>query len=380
MIVGSVKNLCLQPKFTSHNNVEDYIKFNKMGKTKIYTLASIFLLLLVFSCQKKHDSLELYREINKFGDVSISEATNVGEKIILFADSNRVFVLDQKLNIRKIESTSFKPRFIETYHDSLFISKYPGNYFFAQVFENRISIDTTKSYHYSYFKTDPSFLFEDDKYSMYECCHGEFGGTLFIKPKNTKNIEYGLEATCPQQVLSSKKGEYYILNDLRHMRGSSSIIKIDSIQNLIKIDSTKEKYCNYFSDYFYDEDGFDPFRYDSLTSVMLGAGNKYIVDSVGLHLLHGYIDSTDNLMVMYISNGSVYRATAGQYGLKGMSKVYNVPKSEYTYARKFDMIDCKIIITEDMMYDKLSKKEINLSTTVLRVDNSNNQIDGITLK
>ena len=67
-------------------------------------------------------------------------------------------------------------------------------------------------------------LFEDAKYLAFSACQGEFGGIAFFYNKATQKI-YATNATCATTIFS-KNGKYYVLSELGHMFGSTSLKEI----------------------------------------------------------------------------------------------------------------------------------------------------------
>ena len=77
-------------------------------------------------------------------------------------------------------------------------------------------------------------LFEDDLYISFCDCEGEFGGTIYFYNKTTRKITF-MEATCAYTVYM-KEGKYYVLTELLHMFGHSTLKEISNPDQLTPID------------------------------------------------------------------------------------------------------------------------------------------------
>ncbi|MBF0651204.1 hypothetical protein IR083_20505 [Dysgonomonas sp. GY75] len=68
-------------------------------------------------------------------------------------------------------------------------------------------------------------IYDDDKYSVYRTYHGEWGGMVYFKNKNTNRIYRGYS----NKVINVTKFQdsYYVTSYLGHMMGHSQIVKID---------------------------------------------------------------------------------------------------------------------------------------------------------
>ncbi|HMD00673.1 MAG TPA: hypothetical protein VKH37_10995 [Ferruginibacter sp.] len=85
--------------------------------------------------------------------------------------------------------------------------------------------DSSQLKYPSDFERKDSIFFQDDKYIVRATCHGEWGGSVWFKNKNTKK-EYSCRASCPYFV--NKIGsKYYVTTNYFHMAVSTEVIEID---------------------------------------------------------------------------------------------------------------------------------------------------------
>ena len=77
-------------------------------------------------------------------------------------------------------------------------------------------------------------LFEDASYISFCDCEGEFGGTVYFYNKATRKITF-TEATCAYTIYM-KEGKYYVLTELLHMTGRSTLEEISNPDQLTPID------------------------------------------------------------------------------------------------------------------------------------------------
>lgn len=67
-------------------------------------------------------------------------------------------------------------------------------------------------------------LYQDSSFKVFATCNGEWGGTIFFKDLQTKEV-YEASSTCPI-VVNKLNGYYYVTNYMGHMMGFSSVLKI----------------------------------------------------------------------------------------------------------------------------------------------------------
>ena len=67
-------------------------------------------------------------------------------------------------------------------------------------------------------------IYEDEQYSVYSSCSGEWGGSLRFTNK-TSNERFECKATCPI-VIYKIDGKYIVTCSLAHLNGSSEILEI----------------------------------------------------------------------------------------------------------------------------------------------------------
>ena len=73
-------------------------------------------------------------------------------------------------------------------------------------------------------KTRAFKIYEDEQYSVYSTCNGEWGGTVFFKNRKTNELYEG-SSTCA--IVVNKIGsDYFVTNYMGHMIGFASVNKI----------------------------------------------------------------------------------------------------------------------------------------------------------
>lgn len=75
-------------------------------------------------------------------------------------------------------------------------------------------------------------MYQDNSYKVFATCNGEWGGTIFFKDLQTKEV-YEASSTCPI-VLNKIDGDYYVTNYMGHMMGFASVLKITDPRKLHK--------------------------------------------------------------------------------------------------------------------------------------------------
>ena len=75
-------------------------------------------------------------------------------------------------------------------------------------------------------------MYEDEKYVCYSVCHGEFGGAVFFYNKESHQTTF-FPTNCAICVMRKKDG-YYIISNLAHMIGGSTIVGVSSPDSLFK--------------------------------------------------------------------------------------------------------------------------------------------------
>lgn len=75
-------------------------------------------------------------------------------------------------------------------------------------------------------------IYEDDNYSCYSVCHGEFGGAVFFYNKQSRQITF-MPSACTVCVMKKKEG-YYIVSNLSHKIEYSSIVGINDPDSLFR--------------------------------------------------------------------------------------------------------------------------------------------------
>ncbi len=82
-----------------------------------------------------------------------------------------------------------------------------------------------------------AIFYEDSNYVVTKKCHGEFGGFLTFKKKNTGE-EYQCGSACAV-IINKLNGKYFVTNTLAHLQGSSEVVEIENPESLEK--ATPEK-------------------------------------------------------------------------------------------------------------------------------------------
>jgi len=246
----------------------------------------------------------------------------------------------------------------------------PGIYHYGEFDSGLLNIDTQKVFDPSHFwLSENHHFYQDEYFTMSECCAGEFGGTVFIESKFSDSNEYAIQSVCPLQILRKGIKSYYLINDLRHMSGSSSIVKIDSVKNIMRVDQGVERYCNYYSEFFErNMNGYNPLMYDSLNNLILGDGNEYIFDSIRIQILNGFVLTNNDLAVLYMSEGKMKYGIIKDGEIKNVKVKYEIENVDWTYAKSIDFTNSKGIFTQDIKWDTISRKEITLSNSIILID------------
>ncbi|MBF9220485.1 hypothetical protein [Hymenobacter ruricola] len=90
-------------------------------------------------------------------------------------------------------------------------------------------------------------LYEDNAFTAYQCCAGEFGGGLFFHEKKTGHI-YSIPATCAVAI-NKISSNYYVTTSLAHGSGFSKVLLIPNPTMLYNMDNpevdTLKNYCNW---------------------------------------------------------------------------------------------------------------------------------------
>lgn len=94
------------------------------------------------------------------------------------------------------------------------------------------------------FSTDSELIYEDEEYSVFKYCKGEFGGGIRFFQKKT-NSSYVAKATCPSSIIR-KNGTYYLTTSLSHLSGLSGFYEIKDPSKLRKIDASKNNLSESF--------------------------------------------------------------------------------------------------------------------------------------
>ena len=122
------------------------------------------------------------------------------------------------------------------YHDTLYLKNDKTDFYLTMNFELIKYKPRSKIY--------GSPLFEDSLFSVYSCCVGEFGGSIFFQDKKTDRT-YSYMATCATQVLYFKNS-YYVCNNLAHLGGSMSYLVIKDPTKLYELKGEKKNSCNWW--------------------------------------------------------------------------------------------------------------------------------------
>ena len=75
-------------------------------------------------------------------------------------------------------------------------------------------------------------IYQDSSYKVFATCNGEWGGTVFFKDSQTKEV-YEASSTCPI-VINKINEDYYVTNYMGHMMGFASVLKISDPRKLHK--------------------------------------------------------------------------------------------------------------------------------------------------
>lgn len=81
-----------------------------------------------------------------------------------------------------------------------------------------------------YPQTKETAFYEDEYYTVYRKCRGEWGGAVIFENKQSGN-KYICESTCPVTI-NRFKDVYYVTNTLHHLSPSTEILSIKNPENL----------------------------------------------------------------------------------------------------------------------------------------------------
>lgn len=81
-----------------------------------------------------------------------------------------------------------------------------------------------------YSQTKETDFYEDEHYTVYRKCRGEWGGAVIFENKQSGN-KYICAATCPVTV-NKFNDAYYVTNTLHHLSESTEILKIRNPEKL----------------------------------------------------------------------------------------------------------------------------------------------------
>lgn len=81
-----------------------------------------------------------------------------------------------------------------------------------------------------YSQTKETAFYEDEHYTVYSKCRGEWGGAVIFENKESGN-KYICAATCPVTV-NRFNDAYYVTNTLHHLSESTEILKIRNPEKL----------------------------------------------------------------------------------------------------------------------------------------------------
>jgi hypothetical protein len=181
------------------------------------------------------------RQLLLKSDTTINSIAFFSNKIICLQDNGKIILLDTNYNRQdslESELNIYKPTYLFTLHDTVFIGTKSKTYFIDNTFGLREFKRKERIY--------GERLFEDSLYYVYGCCVGEWGGSVFFLNKNTKKT-YSYFATCASQVLRFKN-DYVVCNNLAHMGRSMSFLFVPEPAKLYELTDEKLKnHCNWYT-------------------------------------------------------------------------------------------------------------------------------------
>ena len=191
------------------------------------------------------------------------------QKNLSILDKN--FVVDEALS-KKIKA-NFKIGLIRQNRDTIFASERLSVYSVRQRY-----LDENFEWQISNEKVEFPF-YDDENFSVTDCCFGEFGGSVFFRNKSNEKV-YSCESTCPV-ALNKLNGEYYLTTALAHFSGSSEILKIADPEKLFELlgDSLQHE-CHWWSK---PDPGSG--KYKSEESEL---GTEIVFDTLGLIILTAF--------------------------------------------------------------------------------------------
>ena len=161
----------------------------------------------------------------------IIAAQNNGKLLILDSNYQRQATLETRLNKDHLSR-------LFCLHDTVFIVAKNTRYYLDTGMNWQVDNDHP-------LKEDRTLLWDDDTWSVSECCMGEFGGSVFFVNKKT-NKTWSYPATCASQVMKYKNG-YWICNNLAHLGRHTSYTLIPDPEKTYDVTDTMQKSCNWWA-------------------------------------------------------------------------------------------------------------------------------------
>lgn len=245
----------------------------------------IFIILtpIIWSCEQKSK----LSPIDKFIVKTYSIALNTNVKTSLFYNGHYYCLTDDKkficLNNKFEVDSSFTNSINQQQFDYSFLSGdtlIAGNYVKGRVKKNYY-LNSEMKWELLTKNQKGEPFFEDDKFMVYTCCVGEFGGAIFFTDKKSNRV-YSCPAICA--TIINKVGEiYFVTNSLAHMEGSTEILKIEDPTKLYELtaDSLKNN-CNWWTQFVTYEDHFAGMKKFEI-------GTQKILDTIGVLTMASFV-------------------------------------------------------------------------------------------
>jgi len=189
-------------------------------------------------------------------------------------------------------------------------------------------------------------VYEDEKYVCYSVCHGEFGGAVFFYNKTLHQTTF-FPANCLVSVMKKKDG-YYIISNLAHGFGGSSITGISNPDSLYK-----------FSDSLFVNDGWKEMHeqkvYKLITNDTTVNSESFSRDFRGSEKLisSGFIYKDNYYFLTQMGRDKTY-LTKLRYDSTGATKkiesILEFPNSKYKFILRNDELDT-IPVPDSIFYD-----------------------------
>lgn len=198
----------------------------------------------MFACQsRKHESPKAVkftaRTIQINCDTIVTSIASYNNLLLATQKNGRLIILDSNYQRRPDLEVRFRCIRIEdlvSLHDTVFLISGNKTYYIDDTFSIKDYIGK---------KMDGHPLYEDKDWYTYECCVGEWGGSVFFREKQTNEV-WSYPATCAEQIIRYKNA-YWVCENLAHLSKRTDYLLIPDIKGMYELlqDSLKH-YCNWW--------------------------------------------------------------------------------------------------------------------------------------